>query len=145
VTHPSSLPAKSALPILPAAVSLILDRVNTEEEPRQPSHLGWIITQRETPVLDRQGRIQIFGSPAQARQAAQVQGRDIRQCSIAIQPGELPNRGAVTDNITRAILERNAARQKNMVPKPPRIKKTPDPARARNRVRAAARRERERP
>jgi hypothetical protein len=122
------------------------DRVSTEEEPIQPRHIGWIITQGETPILDRNGRIQMFGSPTQARQVAQYQGRETRYCTIIIQPGEPERHGSMADNITRTMMARNAARQKNKSPKTPRVVEPIDPEREMKRaMEAAARRHRKRP
>jgi len=120
--------------------------VSIEEEPKQPSHIGWIITQGETPALDAQGRLQIFGSPIHARLAAQYQGRDVRYCTIAVQPGDQPRRGSLMENMARTILEKNTARQQSKSPKAPRVRETADPEREMKRaMEAAARRHQKRP
>jgi hypothetical protein len=124
----------------------VSDKVSTEEVPIQPSHLGWIITQGETPALDRHGRIQLFGSAGQARLAAQYLGRDIRYCTIAIQPGEPERHGSIAENITRTMMARNAERQKNKIVQPPRVTEPIDPETEMKRaMAAAARRHRKRP
>ena len=115
--------------------------MSTEEEPKRAGHAGWVITQDERPALDGQGRYQIFGSPGQAKSVAKRQGRDIRHCTINIQPGEEQHRGTPEGNLTRTLIARSAAREQNRIPTQPRAKKTPDPARARERVRAAIRRD----
>jgi len=120
--------------------------VSIEEGPKQPSHVGWIITQGETPALDRQGRIQIFGSPKQAREAAENQGRETRHCTITIQPGEPQRHGSMAENITRTMMARNAARQQSRVPKAPLVREAVDPEQEMKRaMNAAARRHRKRP
>jgi hypothetical protein len=120
--------------------------VSIEEEPKKPSHIGWIVTQGDRPALDRQGRFQVFGSPGQARQAAQSQGRETRHCTITVQPGEPPLRGTPVANMNRSVLEKNAARRQIEGPKAPRVVKTTDPDRELKRAMAeAARRHRKRP
>jgi hypothetical protein len=122
------------------------DIASTGETPIQASHIGWIITQGETPALDRHGRIQMFGSPGQARMAAQYQGRDIRYCTIIIQPGEPERHGSMAENITRTMMARNAERQKNKIVQPPRVREIIDPETEMKRaMAAAARQHRKRP
>jgi hypothetical protein len=120
--------------------------VSTEEEPKKPSHVGWIVTQGDRPALDEHGRFQVFGSPIQARQAAQYQGRETRYCTITVQPGEQPLRGTPVANMNRSVFEKSAARQKSKGATAPRVTKPADPERERKRaMEAASRLHRKRP
>ena len=118
-------------PGAPASRASHTGSVSTEEEPKKPHHIGWIVTQGDRPALDGQGRFQAFGSQIQARQGAQYQGRETRCCTITVQPGEQPRRGTPVENMTRSVLEKNAARQKSKSATAPRVTKPADPDRER--------------
>jgi hypothetical protein len=96
---------------------------------------GWIITDDGgTPAIGGDGKLQIFGSPGEARGKAAHQGREYRECRIAIANAPPDgNQGTVHSNLDKAMKERNAKLAPARPAKPKPRRRPLDPALERER------------